>query len=81
VFDTLLRPSLDRACDVYRQGTELGGGSLLTNGRVRSVKPPASVRSATVLLERGAGCLSLLARIAIDRAVAGGSETILVEAA
>jgi len=81
VFDTLVRPSLDRACDVYRQGIELGGGSLVANGHGRTSRPPASIRSATLLLERGAGCLSLLARIAIDRAVAGGSETILVEAA
>ena len=81
VFDTLLRPSLDRACDVYHQGTELGGGSLVSNGHGRGARPPASVRTPTLLLERGAGCLSLLARIAIDRAVAGGTETILVEAA
>jgi len=81
VVDSLIRPSLDRACEVYNQGTQLGGGSLVTNGRGRTVRAPASVRTPTLLLERGAGCLSLLARIAIDRAVAGGTETILVEAA
>jgi AbrB family looped-hinge helix DNA binding protein len=81
VFDTLLRPSLDRACEVYRQGIKLGGGTPAANGRGRASRPPASIRSAALLLERGAGCLSLLARIAIDRAVAGGTESILVEAA
>ncbi|HYA70472.1 MAG TPA: AbrB/MazE/SpoVT family DNA-binding domain-containing protein [Thermoplasmata archaeon] len=81
VFDALIRPSLDRACDVYHQGIQLGGGTLVGNGKGRAVRPPASVRTPTLLLERGAGCLSLLARIAIDRAVAGGTETILVEAA
>jgi len=81
VFDALVRPSLDRACDVYNQGVQLGGGVPVPNGRARSARPPASIRTPTLLLERGAGCLSLLARIAIDRAVAGGTETILVEAA
>jgi AbrB family looped-hinge helix DNA binding protein len=81
VVDALIRPSLDRACDVYHQGNELGGGNLLVPGRGRTGRSTASVRTATLLLERGAGCLSLLAEIAIDRAVAGGTETILVEAA
>lgn len=81
VVDALIKPSLDRACDVYHQGNLLGGGNLLAPGRGRSGRLPASVRTATLLLERGAGCLSLLAEIAIDRAVAGGTETILVEAA
>ena len=81
VVDALIRPSLDRACDVYHQGSLLGGGNLLAPSRGRSVRSPAALRTATLLLERGAGCLSLLAEIAIDRAVAGGTETILVEAA
>jgi AbrB family looped-hinge helix DNA binding protein len=81
VVDTLIHPSLDRACDVHHQGILLGGANLLAPRRGRSNRTPASVRTATLLLERGAGCLSLLAEIAIDRAVAGGNENILVEAA
>jgi len=81
VVDSLIRPSLDRACDVYHQGSELGAAHLLSVGHSRASRSPASVRTATLLLERGAGCLSLLAEIAIDRAVAGGTENILVEAA
>jgi len=81
VFDALVRPSLDRACEVYNQGTQRANALPLGNGRGRGARPPASVRTATLLLERGAGCLTLLARIAIDRAVAGGTDTILVEAA
>ncbi|HLM70090.1 MAG TPA: AbrB/MazE/SpoVT family DNA-binding domain-containing protein [Thermoplasmata archaeon] len=81
VVDALIRPSLDRACEVHHQGIQLSDGSLLTPTRGRSTRSLASVRTATLLLERGAGCLSLLAELAIDRAVAGGTETILVEAA
>jgi hypothetical protein len=36
---------------------------------------------ASHLLRRGVGCLSLLAQVSIDRAVAAGTETIMVEAA
>lgn len=78
VVDALIHPSLDRACEVFHQGGPLGDGSLFPQGRGRSL---VSVRTAALLLERGAGCLSLLAEIAIDRAVAGGTENILVEAA
>jgi len=81
VFDALVRPSLDRACEAYNQGSQRAGALPLGNGRGRGPRPPASVRTAVLLLERGGGCLSLLARIAIDRAVAGGTETMLVEAA
>jgi len=81
VVDALLRPSLDRACEVYHQGAGLGGAKVVPTGRTRAHRSFASVRAASLLLERGAGCLSLLAEIAIDRAVAGGTDTILVEAA
>jgi len=79
VVDSLIHPSLDRACDVYHQGVRLGNSE--AHGKSSTARPSASVRTATLLLEQSAGCLSLLAEIAIDRAVAGGTENILVEAA
>jgi hypothetical protein len=39
------------------------------------------LREASLLLGRGAGCLSLLAEISIDRAVSAGTETVMIEAA
>jgi phosphate uptake regulator len=81
VVDALMHPSLDHACEVYHAGGVLGDGSPL-NGESRW--PPnghGGARPAARLLQRGAACLGLLAAVAIDRAVAGANETILVEAA
>ncbi len=81
VVDALIHPSLDHACEVYHGGA----GTLRAAVRDRSGRGAAagstSLRPVTQLLERSAGCLELLAEIAIDRAVAAGNETILVEAA
>jgi len=81
VVEALMHPSLDHACDVYHQSRLIGEGFQGAHSRSRSARaaPPAPL--ASHLLQRGAGCLSLLAQVAIDRAVATGTETILVEAA
>jgi AbrB family looped-hinge helix DNA binding protein len=81
VVDTLMHPSLDHACEVYHAGALVGEG-LVTAAR----RGPAPRRSnggwaTSHLVARSTMCLSLLAGVAIDRAVAVGSETILVEAA
>ena len=77
--EALMHPSLDNACGVFHDGGEVGiRGAALTRSLAR--KAP-SLRTAQDRLHRGGRCLSLLAGVAIDRAVAAGTETILVEAA
>ncbi|HXW67759.1 MAG TPA: AbrB/MazE/SpoVT family DNA-binding domain-containing protein [Thermoplasmata archaeon] len=81
VVEALMRPSLDHACEVYhatdRVGAEVRAAADRRAGRART----SGLRSASVLLGRGATCLGVLAEIAIDRAVSSGTETVMVEAA
>jgi phosphate uptake regulator len=81
VVEALMHPSLDQACTVYHAGDLLGDASVVAVER----RPPAlghrGARPAAQLVQRGAACLALLASVAVDRAVASGNETILVEAA
>ncbi len=80
VVDALMHPSLDRACEVYNAMARLSEGAMLpSNGKAGGANRNAA-RPVSHLLLRGAGCLSLLAEVAIDRAVAAGTDTILVEA-
>ena len=82
VVDSLMHPSLDHACEVYHAGGALDTVSPLPKGvTARGPLPRAPYRPATALLRRGAACLGLLAELAIDRAVATGTETVMVEAA
>jgi AbrB family looped-hinge helix DNA binding protein len=80
VVDALMHPSLDHACEVYHAGGVLDDVTLRPIDR-RAPPAKGSARPATVLLQRGAACLALLAEVAIDRAVAIGNETVMVEAA
>ncbi len=75
VVDTLVHPSLDRACEVFHEGAV----ALRTVGK--SGATPAGLRPVSLLFERSATSLELLSEIAIDRAVAVGNESILAEAA
>jgi hypothetical protein len=78
VVETLMHPSLDRACEVYHQSVRLGESWAEPGRRKRST--PAGP-TAGRLLQRGSAYIAHLAEVAIDRAVAAGTETILVEAA
>jgi AbrB family looped-hinge helix DNA binding protein len=80
VVDAFMHPSLDHACEVYHAGGSLDTAILRTTSP-RGPLPKGAARTVTLHLQRGAGCLSLLAALAIDRAVAIGTETIMVEAA
>ncbi len=80
VVDAFMHPSLDHACEVYHAGGVLDASSLRPLSP-RGPVPRGAARPATLLLQRAAACLSLLAELAIDRAVAIGTETIMVEAA
>jgi AbrB family looped-hinge helix DNA binding protein len=81
VVDALMHPSLDHACGVYHQSGRVGNGPLTSIARRTMNRYASEVRLTSHLLQRSAACLSLLAEVAIDRAVAAGTETILVEAA
>jgi AbrB family looped-hinge helix DNA binding protein len=81
VVEALMHPSLDHACDVYHQSAGFGESvaGIAASGRRNGLS--ATARSTLRWLPQGAGCLALLAELAIDRAVAAGSETVLIEAA
>ncbi len=81
VVDALMHPSLDHACEVYNGSGRIGDAALGPADHRGAAARRAAARPAAHLLKRGAGCLGLLAEIAIDRAVAAGTDTILVEAA
>ncbi len=81
VVDALMHRSLERACEVYQGG---GNGERPGPDPRRGLGPsrgPASTRLARHLLERSDLCVDLLAELAIDRAVAAGNESVLIEAA
>jgi AbrB family looped-hinge helix DNA binding protein len=80
VIDTLMHPSLSQACDTCAQSSRLGE---LARTAARRMKGPARrtpAYAAVVALQRGAGGLTILSEVALDRAVAAGNETILVAA-
>jgi AbrB family looped-hinge helix DNA binding protein len=79
IVDALMHPSLDNACGVFHDSGQAGVGGVAFSRTLARKAPTA--RAAHDLLQRGLRCLSLLAGVAIDRAVASGTETILVEAA
>jgi AbrB family looped-hinge helix DNA binding protein len=81
VVEALMHPSLDHACEAYHKSGRFGSDLAATRGKGRRHGNGGAGRSTPELLRRGAECLSLLAELAIDRAVAAGTETILVEAA
>jgi hypothetical protein len=79
VVDALMHPSLDNACGIFQE-SEQTESAAVPFSRTLARRAPAA-RDAHDLLQRGSRCLALLAGVAIDRAVASGTETILVEAA
>ncbi|HKS59583.1 MAG TPA: AbrB/MazE/SpoVT family DNA-binding domain-containing protein [Thermoplasmata archaeon] len=80
VFDSLMHPTLSNACEAHaeaRRLTETAHEFLL------ALKSPArrgGLYHVPAALERGAGRLTVLAQVAVDRAVSAGSETILLDA-
>jgi AbrB family looped-hinge helix DNA binding protein len=80
VVDALMHPSLDHACEVYHE-TDRMGEEVRTSADRRGRARPGNLKAVSLLLGRGATCLSVLAEIAIDRAVSSGTETVMVEAA
>jgi hypothetical protein len=81
VVEALMHPSLDHACEVYHAGGLMNEDTGSLTNRRSTIASRGGARTAKQLLQRASACLSLLAEVAIDRAVASGNETILVEAA
>ncbi len=81
VVDALMHRSLERACEVYQGGAGADRPVPEGRGSHRASRGTATARLARHLLERSNLCVDLLAELAIDRAVAAGNETVLVEAA
>ena len=76
-----MHPSLNHACEVLQLGERMAAGFQGLEPRRSGSRRAPSARVTTHLLQRSATCLELLAGVAIDRAVAAGTESILVEAA
>ncbi len=81
VVDALMHPSLDHACEVHHMSVQLWEAAGDAAERLKGVAKRNGAHAATMALQRGTSCLAQLASVAIDRAVASGGETILVEAA
>ena len=81
VVESVMHPSLDHACEVYQQGDRVGNGSALAAVATALSTRAGRPRATASLLKRSGACLSLLAELAIDRAVASGSESVLTELA
>jgi AbrB family looped-hinge helix DNA binding protein len=81
VVDALMHPSLDHACEVYHASARVGEGAAAAPLRGGPSRRSTGAWATSHLLSRSSTCLALLAGVAIDRAVAAGNETILVEAA
>ncbi len=81
VVDALMHPSLERSCTVYGSAEELWAAAASVGLRLKGPARKNGVHSSILALQRAAATLSLLAEVGIDRAVANGHETVLVEAA
>jgi AbrB family looped-hinge helix DNA binding protein len=85
IVETLMHPSLPDACEAYGESLRLRESLLGSLGRGPKGSALTGARARAVALQpallRGAGCLTTLAEVAIDRAVSAGTETVLVESA
>ena len=80
VVESLMRPSLSQACDAYAEATRLAESARAALTQVKGPARRTGLPAALAALQRGATSLSILAQIALDRAVSAGTETILVQA-
>ena len=76
-----MRPSLDKACEVYHASNQLWSTSIETGNRLKGSARKNGVYASATALQRAAAALGLLAEVGIDRAVAAGHESVMVGAA
>ncbi len=79
VVEALVHPSLSQACEAFAEATRLGEAARSAQRHVKAPARKSGLPAALLDLQRGAGLLATLAQIALDRAVAAGSETVLVQ--
>jgi len=79
VVETLVRPSLSQACEAYAESIRLAESARSALAGVKGPARKSGLPGALAALQRGATSLSILAQAALDRAVAAGNETILVQ--
>ncbi|HEV2317148.1 MAG TPA: AbrB/MazE/SpoVT family DNA-binding domain-containing protein [Thermoplasmata archaeon] len=79
VVEALMRPSLQGGCEAH--GSTLRLRETISESAPQWASTSDRHRRTAIChsLERGAACLTTLASVAIDRAVAVGSETVLIE--
>jgi len=74
VMETLMRPSVEGACDGYAESQRVVASAHVATRHLRRPGQRAAVGWASSSLDRAAGCLALLSEIALDRSVAQGTE-------
>lgn len=80
VVEALVRPSLSQACEACEESTRLAEAARLALTRIKGPARKTGLPGALSALQRGSMLLETLSQIALDRAVASGAETILLQA-
>jgi AbrB family looped-hinge helix DNA binding protein len=78
IVDALMHPSLPEACDAHAESLRLAEAARAGARRLKSASHRSGVHAATVAVQRGAACLSILSEVALDRAVSEGSSMVLL---
>ncbi|HYK93690.1 MAG TPA: hypothetical protein VEY07_06575, partial [Thermoplasmata archaeon] len=78
VMENLMRPSLGQSCEAYAESVHIADRARQIVDRLKGNGRRAGLVQAAAAIERSARCLSGLSEVALDRAVAQGTETILV---
>jgi AbrB family looped-hinge helix DNA binding protein len=81
VVEVLMRPSLAGACEAYGETIRLRVSLAESLARFGVAPSKRRLAALALALDRAAASLTTLSSVAIDRAVATGTETVLVEAA
>jgi AbrB family looped-hinge helix DNA binding protein len=78
IVDALMHPSLPEACDAHAESLRLAEAARAGARRLKAASRRSGVHAATVAVQRGAACLSILSEVALDRAVSEGSSMVLI---
>ncbi|HEV2429156.1 MAG TPA: AbrB/MazE/SpoVT family DNA-binding domain-containing protein [Thermoplasmata archaeon] len=81
VVETLMHPTLPTACEGFAESARLAESARIGARRLKGAARRNGVYTATVAVQRGAGCLAILSEVALDRAVSAGNSTVLIPSA
>ena len=79
IVEALMRPSLTQACEAHAEASRLADAAHSALAKVKGPARKTGLPAALAALHRGATSLTILAQVALDRAVSAGNETILVQ--